>query len=201
MELVAVGVGAICCVSRIASIEGASVAGVELVFRPCDQTAWFMTSESGVIGAVSGGVVDGNGVMADGGALMPRVDMADESLTGMPGDGCCEDEDSVDGGRRRSEMAWAMRNRFPNWGMSSSLSKFASSSSSRSPVISCSEISSARRAHSPLNLWQTDSSNPLPFAQSTTSLRLHETGGLPEISDWPTGGVAGRGSAGSRDRS
>lgn len=95
----------------------------------------------GVVGVIFGGVLSAGCVMDPGGALMPRLDIAEEPLTGRPGDGSCEFEDTMDVGRRSSEMAWAIRRRLPNWGMSSSLSRFASSSSRRSPVISCSGVS------------------------------------------------------------
>jgi len=61
------------------------------------------------------------------------------------GEGCSEDEIwwseySMEGGRRRSAMALAMRTRLPNAIMPiSDLRRLASSSRSTSPVISCSE--------------------------------------------------------------
>lgn len=77
----------------------------------------------------------------DGGALIPRNETPGDMWVGMPeGENCWEDEEIMEDGRARSEMAAAIRIRLPNAMISSSLSRLASSSSRTSPEISCSAI-------------------------------------------------------------
>lgn len=77
--------------------------------------------------------------IAAGGADMPLYEF-DEELSATLGESWLLEE-AIEPGRRSSVMAWAIRSRLPNAGISNSLSKLASSSRRRSPVISCSVIS------------------------------------------------------------
>ena len=77
--------------------------------------------------------------IAAGGADMPLYEF-EEELSASRGESWLFDE-AIEPGRRSSVMACAIRSRLPNADISSSLSRLASSSRSRSPVISCSVIS------------------------------------------------------------
>jgi hypothetical protein len=75
-------------------------------------------------------------IMADGGADMPLNEFDEESAT--RGESWLLLDDEIEPGRRSSVIACAIRSRLPNAGISSSLRRLASSSSRRSPDISCS---------------------------------------------------------------
>lgn len=75
-------------------------------------------------------------IIAEGGADIPLYEWA-EALSFTRGESWLL-EDAIDPGRLSSVMAWAIRSRLPKAGISSSLSRLASSSSRRSPEISCS---------------------------------------------------------------
>ena len=87
---------------------------------------------------IKGGVVACM-IMAEGGADMPLNEFWEDESGPCRGESWLRD-DETDPGRRSSVMAWAIRSRLPNAGISSSFSRFASSSRSRSPVISCSVL-------------------------------------------------------------
>lgn len=129
--------------SLIAAMEGWFALGLRLC--ECDHE---LNPSSGPEPAPERGGVDNRGgvvacmIMAEGGADMPLNDVCEEESGPCRGENWLRD-DETDPGRRSSVMAWAMRSRLPNAGISSSLSKFASSSSSRSPVISCSVVSAS----------------------------------------------------------
>lgn len=125
--------------SRIASMGGGC--WLTLVLRLCDHA--LKPSSAGVArgGVETSGGVDEPIIMAVGGADMPRYECCEDESFGR-GDGC-RPEDELDPGLRSSEMACAIRSRLPKAGISSSLSRLASSSSKRSPVISCSARSAS----------------------------------------------------------